>query len=157
LPNDVLVETEVEPIGRMDLEGIEVISMDEPVEAGGIVWQILSVEDMGTAITSADLVYEARIGKIIVMDFNVLNNTEEPRILFDLNIIDDRGRVFSICLPAVAILGTQEACALQDIIPGVEYNFYAPFDVAPDSEGLIIEVTDLQTPAQDKVYIDLGI
>jgi hypothetical protein len=157
-PDEFLeTEREVEPIGTFDVSKIDAVSKDTAVTTGEIVWQIKNAEDLGTNIVSTDAVFEARVGKIIQLDFEIINNSEEERILYDLNLIDNRGRVFSICLPAYGTFGSEKACALQTIIPGINYEFLAPFDIATDSEGLILEVTDLKFPAEETAYIDLGI
>jgi hypothetical protein len=158
LSSDIIeVEREVEPVGSIDLSSIEVVSKDLPVHAGEMVWEIISAQDLGTSIVSSEYIFESTVGKIIQLDFTILNNSEESQILYDLHLIDNKGRVFSICLPAYSSFSAEKACALQEIIPGLEYDFIAPFDIATDSEGLILEVTDLKTPAEEKVYIDLGI
>ncbi len=158
LTGDIIeIEREVEPIGSIDLSTIKTVSKDSPVATGEIVWQIHNAEDLGTSIVSSEFIFEATIGKIIQLDFEIFNNADDSRMLYDLNIIDDKGRIFSICLPAYSVFTAEKACALQEIIPGLEYDFVAPFDIATDSEGLILEVTDLKNPVEEKAYIDLGI
>ena len=92
-----------------------------------------------------------------MIDFQVTNNTDETRILYDLNLIDNEGRVFNVCVQAYGFYSDKKACTLQEIVPEVVNTFAAPFDVAPDSEGLVLEVTDLKRPPEYKEYIDLGI
>ena len=149
--------TLIEPVGSRDISAIETNPLGSEVKTGEITWKIKEVEDRGTSVVSTDFNFEAVIGKIIIIEFTILNNSEDSRVLYDLNIIDDRGRVFSICLPAYGLLSIEKACALQEIVPGMEYVFAAPFDVGIDSKGLVLEITDLKTPYEENAFVDLGI
>jgi len=130
------------------------------VKTGDIDWNLLSVEDLGTQISS-DLgaVYPATTGKFIFISFSVENVGTDSRTLYDLRVIDDKGRIYSICNQAYGYLGSDySACSLVDILPKVKaQNFSATFDVDLDSKGLILEFTDLLIPSKDMAYIDLSI
>lgn len=152
-----LAEREVEPADTFELSGISTEPVNTDVRTGDIVWRVVDAQDRGTQVVATDFTFEAVVGKIVILEFTVQSNAQEARILYDLNLIDDRGRVYPICLPAYGLLSIEQACALQEIVPGVDYVFAAPFDVGIDSEGLILEVTDLKFPVEDYAYIDLGI
>jgi len=154
-----LAEETVAPIATTDISQIKPVSMEEEVMTGEITWKILEVKDLGPSIVSSDnYTYKAILGKFIILKFMVKNNSSEARILYDLNVIDSNARVYSLCLPAYAYVASpSEACAIVDIFSEVDYTFDAPFDVSPDSEGLVLEVTDLLNPPVNKAYIDLGI
>jgi len=149
----------VEPIATTDISGVETDPIETDVFTGDVVWRVLDVSDEGESIVSADnYAFDAKRGKFIIIEFSVLNNSEDTKILYDLNVIDNKGRVFTLCLPAYGYISVERACAVTEIIPDNEYSFDAPFDVSPDSEGLILEVTDLsRTGTKEKAYIDLGI
>jgi hypothetical protein len=147
----------IEPVDSRDISGIETKPLGIEVETGEITWNIKEAQDRGSSVVATDFTFEAVVGKIIILEFTVINNSEDSRILYDLNIIDDQGRVFSICLPAYGLLSIEKACALQEIVPGIEYVFAAPFDVGVDSKGMVLEITDLKTPYEDYAYVDLGI
>jgi len=154
-----LVEETVAPVATTDISEIKAEPMENEIITGDIVWKILNVNDQGPSIVSSDeYTYKAIIGRFIILELMVTNHSGESRILYNLNVIDSSGRVFSLCLPAYAYFSTPEkACALVDILSEVDYTFEAPFDVSPDSEDLILEVTDLMNPPVNKAYIDLGI
>ena len=81
----------------------------------------------------------------------------EDKILYDLDVIDNKGRAYSLCLPAYGYFTSSEACAFVEVLQQTEYTFVAPFDLAPDAEGLVLEVTDLNPVPIEKEYIDLGV
>ena len=154
----VLPEKTVASVATFDLSGVKTAEIGSEVTAGDIVWKVLNVEDQGSGIVSVDnYTLDAVHGKFIILEFMIKNNSGEGRILYDLNVIDNKGRVYAMCLPAYAYFGSEKACALVEIIPGVDLTYEAPFDVSPDSEDLILEVTDLLNPPAVKAYIDLGI
>ena len=153
-----IIEETVEPVAMTDISGIKTEPVETKVSAGNITWEIQNVDDQGTTIVSTEnLSYRAVRGKFIIIDFKLFNNSDENKILYDLNVIDNKGRIFTVCLPAYAYMTDVDACAITDIAPGIEYTFNAPFDVSPDSEGLVLEITDLKNPPEEKAYIDLGI
>jgi hypothetical protein len=141
----------------IDIEELDVQPLGEDVTTGDLVWNVLSAEDRGPGVVATDFIYEAQVGKIIVIEFMVTSSAVNERVLFDLEIIDDQGRIYSICLPAFGAIEPERVCVIQEIIPDMEYLFAAPFDVGLDSEGLILRVTDLQYPPEAEAYIDLGI
>ncbi len=146
----------IEPVDSRDISGIETNPLGVEVETGEITWNIKEAQDRGSNVVATDFTFEATIGKVVIIEFTIQNNSEDFRILYDLNILDDQGRVFSICLPAYGLLSIEKACALQEIVPGIEYVFAAPFDVGIDSKGLVLEITDLKIPVEEYAYVDLG-
>lgn len=157
LPEPTVTE-ETTPIEVIDVSDIEPVAKDEEVTVGDITWKILKVEDIGTQLDyESGYTYYARIGRFVSMEFEVTNNSDESVVLYDLNVVDDEGRVFSICLPAYGYFTSAEACAVRELIPDNKYKFVAPFDVSKDSEGLMLEASDLGNPPAEKTYIDLGI
>jgi len=159
VPADVTeVTEEVAPVDIVDVEGLDVKPMDQSLTVEDIVWQVISVEDLGTSVTTdTGSIIDAVRGKFISLEFMVENKGEDTAIIYDLKVIDDKGRVFSICLPAYEYFTSVQACPLVEVVPEVDYEFLAPFDVAPDSEGLILEVTNLDNQDRQAAYIDLGI
>ncbi len=143
----------VEDIGEVETHGV-----GETVTVGDIVWEVTEVEDLGTEIILEDReALQPRVGRFLAVSFFIQNIGEETRTIFDLTLIDDQGRTYQICLESIAFFEPEEACVLQEIIPEVENNYAASFDVEIDAEGLILQVTDLRIPAQEVAYIELGI
>lgn len=145
--------------GTIDRSDITVVEGDT-AQVGDIKWQLLDAQDLGTRIedeTGAAL--EPTRGKFIFISFSVENTSDEGRILYDMKVIDGKGRIYSICTEAYGYFTSgYSACTLADIPPGAEpLNFSASFDINLDSEDLILEVTDLQQPPEEKAYIDLGL
>ena len=152
-----IAEATVVPEATTDISEVKPVSIDQEVDTGGIVWKVIGVEETGELLTDSDYLLESVRGKFVLKDFMVINNTDEARILYVLSLIDDKGRVFNVCVQAYGFYADKKACTLQDIVPKVENTLAAPFDVAPDSEGYVLEVTDLKRPPEYKEYIDLGI
>lgn len=153
-----LVEQEVQPDTTIDISGIDPLPTDQEVTVGDITWKVLEVEELGETIKSpSGTLIDAVRGKFVSMRFMVQNDGEEPVTIYDLSVIDSRGRVFNICLSAYEYFVPTDACALVELSPGIEYEYIAPFDVAPDSEGLIIEFTDLSDQDEQSTYVSLGI
>ncbi len=152
------VVPEEEPLVE-DIEAVETHQVGQRVTVGDIVWEITEVEDLGTELIHEDVTValEPRLGKFVEVAFFVQNVGEEAKTVFDLTLIDDQGRTYQICLEAFAFFVPEEACVLQEIIPGVENNYFGVFDVEIDVETLTLEVTDLEIPPGEVAYIDLGI
>jgi hypothetical protein len=129
-------------------------------KTGDINWNLLDIQDLGTQITNdAGIVYPATTGKFIFISFSVENVGTDSRTLYDLRVIDDTGRIYSICNQAYGyFVPAYSACTLVEILPKLKpQNFSATFDVDLDSKGLILEFRDLLIPPKDMAYIDLGL
>lgn len=146
-------------LGQVERSEVEIIYDDKEVKAGDIRWELLEAEDLGPIIgDELGATLQPLEGKFIYISFLVENTGEDVRQIFDLKVIDDKGRIYSICTEAYGYIFTApEVCIVQDAPPGVERNFDAVFDVPVDSENLVLEVTDLNIPPKEKKYIDLGI
>ena len=142
-----------------DRSGISKLPVDEKVSVGDITWDIIDVEYLGSEILSAEggLTLKPTYGRFVAIDFTVENAGEEVRTIVNLIIIDSKGREFPICAEAYGYLGVEEACLLVDVAPGTTQAFFATFDVPLDSVDLLLEVSDLGAPPEEKAYIDLGL
>jgi hypothetical protein len=129
-------------------------------QTGDMKWELLEAEDLGTQIESdAGAILKPTRGKFIFVSFAVENTGTDIKTLLDSKVIDDKGRIYSICNEAYGYYtSTYSACTLAPIVPdsGVQ-RFSATFDVDPDSRDLVLEVTDLEIPPEEKAYIDLGL
>jgi hypothetical protein len=145
----------------VDITEVEAFDVGEEVSASAIKWKVAEVEDLGNHLISPDSLYavEAEEGKFINISFMIWNNADEEKQIFDLRVIDDKGRAFNICVEAYSVLSVpgSEACTLARILPETERTFNTTFDVAADSRELFLEVTGLQLPPEQKKYIDLDI
>ena len=143
----------------IDISKIQPQVIGEEVRAGDIIWNITEVQDLGVRLESETGIdyLDAEEGKFIGIRFTVENVGSNSKYIYDLNVIDNKGRKFLICLPGFAFFYPAEACALEEVVPGLERKFSASFDIALDSEGLLLEVTDLSVPSNEKKYIDLGL
>lgn len=153
------IETEeTVPIEMIDATDIVPVSKDQEIMAGNIEWEITKVEDLGTQLQfESGYQFKATVGKFISLEFDVTNYNEDTVILYDLRVIDEIGRVYTVCVPAYGYFTAAQACTVEELIPENTYEFAAPFDVSLNSEGLMLEVTDLKNPPEEKVYIDLGL
>jgi hypothetical protein len=141
-----------------DRSKITKLPVDENVTVGDITWDIIDVEYLGSEIPSTQgLILEPTYGRFVAVDFTVENAGNEVRTIINLIVIDSQGREFPICAEAYGYLGTDDACLLVDVAPGTTQNFYATFDVPLDSVDLLLEVSDLGAPPDEKAYIDLGL
>ncbi len=147
------------PIEGIDISEIDTVPVGQEVTTGNIVWNITEVEDLGDQLTYQGFpgFLEAVEGKFIRVAFFIQNTGTEPKVFFDLRAIDDRGRVYSICLEGFSFFSPEEACVLQEMIPGAGNEYAAIFDVATDVNQLVLQVTDLNLPPQEVAYIDLGL
>jgi len=135
------------------------ISRDREVKAGDIIWKVENIEYIGPQIPNdnGDGFLESRFGRFIGVEFNVENTGQEIKTIIDLKVIDSRGKEFPICVEVYGYIGAGNACLLADIFPGTNQTFFASFDVPLDSVDLILEVSGLEIPPEEKAYIDLGI
>lgn len=143
----------------IDISKIQSQAIGEEVKTGDIIWNITEVQDLGIRLESGTGIdyLEAEEGKFIGLIFTVENVGSESKYIYDLNVVDSAGRKFPICLPGFAFFSPVEACALEEVFPGLKRKLSASFDVALDSEELLLEVTDLNVPSGEKKYIDLDI
>ena len=143
-----------------DRSAISIIFEDKDVKVGDVIWKVESTEVIGSQITD-DLggILETRFGRFIKVEFTTENVSEDIKTIIDLKVIDSKGREFPICAEAYSygIGGVDDACLLVDVYPGNKENFIANFDIPLDSVDLILEVSDLNAPPDEKAYIDLGI
>jgi hypothetical protein len=149
------------PVFTTDISNIKVASKDNNVIVGNIDWKIIEVKDLGNSIRPDNANYlQSKIGKFVYLRFTVKNSGQNSVTIYDLNIIDSKGHVYSICLPAYAYIGNTETCAVAEVRPNVSETFSATFDIPVDSTGLVLQVTDLLYPPTSslgqKSYIDLG-
>ncbi len=114
------------------------VPRSEVVMAGNVKWNILNVEEVGPVLrednTGATL--ETR-GKFVNIRFEVVNLSEDKKYIFDLRMVDERGRTYPICAEAYAYLGLfEEACSVADLKPDVKRTFTTSHDVPKNAEDL---------------------
>lgn len=144
-------------LGTIDRSELN-ITREKSVTTGDILWEVQRVEETGPEIVGEFGTLESIQGRFIYIEFMVENQGQDIRQLLDLKVIDDKGRVYSICNEAYGYFtGAPSACTLENIVPDVQQTFSASFDIPQDSVDLILEVTDLKIPPEEKAYIDLGI
>jgi len=146
--------------GNIDFSNTETSNVGEEVVAGDVVWKVTKVENLGDKIQSEGVyTLASEEGNFINIDFEVSNTGTETKQIFDLKVIDDQGRAFTICIEAYGVLGpyTNDACTLATINPGENRTFNTTFDTVADFDMLVLEVTDLKLPAGVTKYIDLGL
>ena len=142
-----------------DRTKISTLSKDKEEKVGDIIWKVEKVEYLGSEIpaTTGSGALETRFGRFLGVEFNAEKVGQDIRTIIDLKVIDSRGREFPICAAVYGYIGTSEACLLVDVFPEVKQTFFASFDVPVDSVDLILEVSDLGSPPEEKAYIDLGL
>ena len=142
-----------------DRSSISTLSKDEEVTVGDIVWKVENLEYLGSEIPGdlEDDFLVSTYGRFIGVEFSAENVGQEYRTIIDLKVIDSNGREFPVCAAVYGYVGTDNACLLIDVLPGSKQTFFASFDVPLDSVDLIFEVSDLDSPPKETVYIDLGI
>jgi hypothetical protein len=141
-----------------DRSEISRTSVDAEVTVGDITWKVENAEYLGSQIPSdTGFALESVYGRFIGVDFSVENTGDDILTLIDLKVIDSNGREFPICAAAYGYIGVEEACLLVEVFPNIKQTFFASFDVPVDSVDLILEVSDLNAPPEEKAYIDLGL
>ncbi len=153
------VTVEEPPVIHIDISEIDAFSVGQEVQAGNIVWEVTEVEDLGERIEYEEIpgYLEAQRGKFVRIEFFIQNTGEDSAVLYDLKAIDDKGRNYPICLEGFSLIGTEEACVFQEMVPGVGRSYEILFDILKDTDQLVLQVTDLELPPQEVAYIDLGI
>ncbi len=144
---------------KFDRSGIDISRPDEEVNAGDITWNLLEAEYLGPLIIHEDAggTLETSVGRFLAIRFTAVNNGSESRFIYDLKAIDSNGNKYSVCIEAYGYIGAEEACVLEELLPGIERTFAATYDVPLNAVDLILEVTDLRFPAENSAYIDLGL
>lgn len=145
--------------GMLDRSKITVSDKGDAVQAGEVTWTLIESEYLGSLIVndedSGSL--ETESGRFLSLRFKVINNSDEPRSIIDVKIIDSNGEEYPICIDAYGYIAVEEACVLEELLPGIERTFTATYDVPLDAVDLLMEVTDLKYPPEDMAYIDLGL
>jgi hypothetical protein len=143
---------------RIKRSEINTVSWKKEVKTGDITWKVLGVNDIRNRLEYdySDAALETK-GRFVWIRFRVKNEGADIKYIYDLMAIDSRGRVYPICASAYAYLGFDEACLLVEVLPGTERNFTTFHDIPLNAENLALEVTDLNIPAKERAYIDLGL
>ncbi len=144
-------------LGDIDRSEAEIV-FEDTVTVGDIKWELLEAENLGPNLESQyGTSFQSREGKLIYISFAVTNMGEEIRQIFDVKVVDDKGDYYSVCTEAYGYFTAPAVCTVQDAIPDVRQEFNASFDIPIESVDLLLEVTDLRVPADEKVYIDIGL
>jgi hypothetical protein len=144
-------------LGTIDRSQLNIVRDDE-VTVGNIHWKLLDVEEIGPQIVGEYGTLQSVEGRFIYIEFMLENAGQDILQLYDLKVIDSKGRIYSICNEAYGYLSPgPPACVLQEIYPDIERTFNASFDIPLDSVDLILEFTDLKVPPRERVYIDMGL
>jgi hypothetical protein len=143
---------------RINRADISAVSKRGEVSTGEITWNILAVEEAGSVLTEINTgaTLETK-GKFITIRFEVENQGEDTEYIYDLRVVDSRGRTYPICVTAYAYLGMTDACMLTELLPNIERTFTMTHDLPANAQDLWLEVTDLNVPPKEKKYIDLGL
>lgn len=146
-------------VNKLDRSQINIFSKGDIVETGDISWTLVESEYLGSLIVNNENLgsLETKVGRFLSLSFKVVNNSQEPRSIYDLKVIDSHGNQFSVCIEAYGYYGAEEACVLVELLPGIERTLIATYDVPLDSVDLVLEVTDLEYPSKNLAYIDLGL
>jgi hypothetical protein len=143
---------------RINRSTVSPVPKAEEVTTGNVRWNVLNVEEIGPVLiqeyTGATL--ETK-GKFVNIRFEVVNLGDRPKYIFNLRLVDDRGRTYPICAAAYAYLGAQNACMMAELLPDVKRSFVMYHDIPLNAHDLWLEVTDLNVPSKEKKYIDLGV
>jgi len=135
-------------LGTVDRSQLDIVRDDE-VTVGDIYWKLLDAEEIGPQIVGEYGTLQSVEGRFIYIEFMLENTGQDILQLYDLKVVDSKGRIYSICNEAYGYL--------QEIYPDIERTFNASFDIPLDSVDLILEFTDLNVPPQERVYIDMGL
>jgi len=151
-------ETEENIEEKFDRSEVSILSKDKLIVVGDVLWEILEVEDMGSSIIFEGIECYKTPGRLIKVKFSIENTGQEEMFISYIDIIDDKGRDFPVCIEIYGCVQGYEECILEDIFPGVKKTFTTIFDVPIDSVDLILEVHDLHPGITGKkVYVDLGV
>jgi len=141
---------------------LDIIYDQDTVTVDGVTWEILEAEDRGALLKNqygGEL--ETIEGRFIYLAFTIENNSDVEKALYDLRIVDDKGRVYTIANEAYGYMDSTTAGPRTvgglALVPDEKREFNAVFDVPVDAVDLLIECTDLGFPPAEKVYIDLGV
>jgi len=132
------------------------------VNNGEIIWKILSAEDMGDTLRSANMFYEDKTttGKFIKVKAiikNIGTDTVDTTFL-TFKILDSNFREFSELAESFAYIENEDVLeVIEEINPGMEREYTFIFEVPLDAEGFMFEATDLELIMEAKTYISLGI
>ena len=151
--------TPEQPVLDIDITEVERHEVSEEVETGDVIWKVREVENLGAEPLHLAVPgqIDPEVGMFIRIDFSVQTTAEEPKMIYDLRIIDEQGRIYNITVEGFAFIGVEDAFVLQELEPNLEYEYSAIFDVNIGVDRLVLEVTDLDMPPEEWAFIDLGI
>ncbi len=85
------------PKEKIGISQIETEPVGKEVSTGLIRWQVKEAEDLGIRLYSdAGGYLDSEEGKFAKITFSVENNSDDARVIYDLTVIDDKGRKHNI-------------------------------------------------------------
>jgi len=83
-------------LGTIDRSQLNIVRDDE-VTVGNIHWKLLDVEEIGPQIVGEYGTLQSVEGRFIYIEFMLENAGQDILQLYDLKVIDSKGRIYSIC------------------------------------------------------------
>lgn len=131
----------------------EAVPIGETVEVGDVAWTVNSAQ-RATEIKSFG---SREQGNFVLVDVTFINNGSESVTLdtVSLTVIDDQNRASE----ADSSLGVQggDELFLEQVNPGVTKQGTAAFEVAPDAQGLILQLGDADMFGDQLAYVNLDL
>jgi hypothetical protein len=135
--------------------------INDTVKVGNIEWQVTKSQDFGSILPSyseyLDDVTNNEV-RFIRVEFSAKNMSSNDATILSLNVVDDKGRTFSLSGNTYLTLKTgEQSSVFASLDPDIRKSFVDIYEVPTDAKGLRLEVTDLNLLTPQKAYIDLGL
>ncbi|MFT5196261.1 MAG: hypothetical protein ACI85U_003292 [Candidatus Promineifilaceae bacterium] len=131
----------------LGIEDVEEVGIREAIRIGDVIWEVISVEDLGSIIKSDNQFIDdlETKGKFLRVNFTIENISNDELILSGTSVTDDKGREYEDTSDAWSILSESVECSfLEPIRPYISQNCMFIFEIAADSANLKMIVTDLE-------------
>lgn len=151
-PTSTPVPTPIPPSGNTSNPGI-----NTDVMVGDIKWRVVSAEELGNRLTSDNMFVDDAVtsGRFVRVRVEIDNRGTSGAPYWGPSIVDDRGREYEDYSGQYFFIDDADGCMLLTLNPGLSKQCVHIYEVAGDSQGLQLKVSDFALFFAEEALIDL--
>lgn len=131
------------------------VAVGQEAQTGNVVWKVTSAQ----RVTELKSRFDKAQGNFVVADLTLTNNGDEATTLDtgSMSLLDDKGRTHDPYTDSASFIPESKDMFLVQVNPGLTKEGRIIFEVAPDAQGLIMQVGDTEMFTDEYAYINLGV
>ncbi len=151
-PTATTIPTALPPSGASDNPGI-----NTDVVVGDIKWRVLAVDDLGNRLTSDNMFVDDAVtsGRFVRVRVEIENRGTSGAAYWGPSIVDDHGRTYNDYTGQSFFIDDASSCMLLTINAGLSKQCVHIYEIASDSHGLKLKVSDFALFFAKEALIDL--